>query len=125
MGSVLSRLSKEASVEVSLGTLECEIFTISPIRVVNEALEFTPIGLIEMFNSGGANEGLSFFSETSKCAVRITVRGCGRFGAYSNNKPIHCTVDGRKEEFKYSVDNGMLVVNLEGECRTRDIDFCY
>ncbi|KAK6148258.1 hypothetical protein DH2020_019170 [Rehmannia glutinosa] len=121
----LSRLSKEASVEVSLGTLECEIFTVSPIRVLNETLEFTPIGLIDMFNSGGATEGLSFTFEASGCNVRIEARGCGRFGAYSSKKPIYCTVDGKKEEFEYNPENGLLLVKLEGECKSRDINVGY
>ncbi|KAK6148250.1 hypothetical protein DH2020_019162 [Rehmannia glutinosa] len=110
----LSRLSKEASVEVSLGTLECEIFTVSPIRVLNETLEFTPIGLIDMFNSGGATEGLSFTFEASGCNVRIEARGCGRFGAYSSKKPIYCTVDGKKEEFEYNPENGLLTKDSLG-----------
>ncbi|GFP88424.1 probable galactinol--sucrose galactosyltransferase 2 [Phtheirospermum japonicum] len=121
----LSRLSKEACVEVSLRTLKCEILTISPIRVVNETLEFAPIGLIDMFNSGGATEGLSFINDPSGCTVRIEARGCGRFGAYSSKKPTYCTVDSKKENFEYNSDKGLLVVKLEGECNSRDIIVIY
>ncbi|KAK4489007.1 hypothetical protein RD792_004799, partial [Penstemon davidsonii] len=106
----LSRLSKEGRIEVSLSTLECEIFTISPIRVLDETLEFAPIGLIDMFNSGGATESVSF---TPGPMVKVEARGCGRFGAYSSKKPIYCTVDGKKEEFVYDADKGLLVVKLE------------
>ncbi|KAL8465657.1 hypothetical protein ACS0TY_034942 [Phlomoides rotata] len=121
----LSRLRKEESVQVSLGTLECETFTVSPIRVVNEALDFAPIGLIDMYNAGGATDGLCFDHELSGCSVRIEARGCGRFGAYSSKKPIYCTVNGNKEEFKYDPENGLLIVELEGECQSRNIDICY
>ncbi|KAH6815815.1 seed imbibition 2, partial [Perilla frutescens var. frutescens] len=92
----LDRLPREGSQQVSLGTLECEIFTISPIHAVNKMLDFAPIGLIDMFNSGGATEGLRFIHEPSGCSIRVEARGCGRFGAYSNEKPIRCTVDGNK-----------------------------
>lgn len=136
--------------QVSLGTLECEIFTISPIHVsyklshqeklvvvslylmqllyeqaVNKMLDFAPIGLIDMFNSGGATEGLSVVREPSGCSVRIEARGCGRFGAYSSEKPARCTVDGDEVDFEYNVDNGLLIVKLEGECIIRTITICY
>ncbi|KAL0356336.1 UNVERIFIED_CONTAM: putative galactinol--sucrose galactosyltransferase 2 [Sesamum radiatum] len=121
----LSRLSKEENVKVSLATLECEIFTVSPIRVINEPLHFAPIGLIDMYNSGGATEGLCSTVEPSACTITIQARGCGRFGAYSSKKPISCTVDGKNEEFVYRPDDGLLIVKLEGECKSRDINFCY
>ncbi|XP_073040177.1 probable galactinol--sucrose galactosyltransferase 2 isoform X2 [Primulina eburnea] len=121
----LTRLPKEDRVEVSLGTLECEVFTISPIRVFSETLHFAPLGLIDMYNSGGANESISFIKEPSKHIVSIEARGSGRFGVYSTGKPSQCTVDSKQEEFIYDLDNGLLVINLEGECRLRDIKIMY
>ncbi|PIN23071.1 Galactinol--sucrose galactosyltransferase [Handroanthus impetiginosus] len=145
----LSRLSKDGHVQVSLGTPECEVFTISPIRVskqanvssefyaffiitykydmkqaLNETLEFAPIGLIDMYNSGGATEGLSFHPD-SGCIITVQVQGCGRFGAYSSKRPSYCTVDNKKEEFEYDPANGLLIVKLQGECKSRDIKFSY
>ncbi|XP_075503722.1 putative galactinol--sucrose galactosyltransferase 2 [Primulina tabacum] len=121
----LTRLPKEDKVEVSLGTLECEVFTISPIRVFSETLHLAPLGLIDMYNSGGANESISFITEPSKHIVSIEAWGCGRFGVYSTEKPSQCTVDSKQEEFIYDLDNGLLVINLEGECRLRDIKIMY
>ncbi|CAA0818082.1 Probable galactinol--sucrose galactosyltransferase 2 [Striga hermonthica] len=121
----LSRLSKEEAVEVVLGTLECEIFTISPIRVFNELVDFAPIGLIDMFNSGGAIEGVSFINEPFKSTVRIKARGSGAFGAYSSEKPIYCAVNGEKEEFEYNSDKRLLIIKLEGECGVGDIYLGY
>ncbi|PIN27052.1 Galactinol--sucrose galactosyltransferase [Handroanthus impetiginosus] len=120
----LSQLSKDGHVQVSLGTLECEVFTISPIRALNETLEFAPIGLIDMYNSGGATEGLSFHPD-SGCIITVQVRGCGRFGVYSSKRPSYCTVDNKKEEFEYDPANGLLIVKLQGECKSRDIKFSY
>ncbi|XP_057804200.1 probable galactinol--sucrose galactosyltransferase 2 [Salvia miltiorrhiza] len=122
----LSRLAREGSHKVTLATLECEVFTISPIHAVSKTLDFAPIGLIDMFNSGGATEGLSFsHDDPSGCFIRIEARGCGRFGAYSSEKPIHCTVDGVKVEFEYNLDSGLLIVKLEGECKIKNITICY
>lgn len=86
-------------------------------------LDFAPIGLIDMFNSGGAVEGLSFSHDD--CSIRIEARGCGRFGAYSSARPAHCTVDEDKVEFEYSSDNGLLTVNLDGECKIKSIIISY
>lgn len=136
---------------MSIATLECVVFTISPIRVseksilsskfhsfyfncfllvphkqvVNETLEFSAIGLIDMYNSGGAIEGLSFANEPAECTIRVEARGCGRFGAYSSKKPIYCTVDDEREELVYDSDNGLVIVELEGECKNREIRICY
>lgn len=94
-------------------------------QAVNKMLDFAPIGLIDMFNSGGATEGVSFVNEPSGCPVRIEARGCGRFGAYSSVKPVRCTVDGDEVDFEYNVDNGLVIVKLEGECIMRRINICY
>ncbi|KAL2471565.1 putative galactinol--sucrose galactosyltransferase 2 [Abeliophyllum distichum] len=64
------------------GVLECEIFTISPIKEIDEKLHFAPLGLIDMYNSGGAIEEFS-----CKETITIKARGSGRFGAYSSKKP--------------------------------------
>ncbi|KAK6153257.1 hypothetical protein DH2020_012896 [Rehmannia glutinosa] len=85
----LSRVPKNKSVEVSLGVLQCEIFTVSPIK-------FAPIGLINMYNSGGAVEEYIL-----KDTITIKARGCGLFGAYSSVKPSCCKVDKKDEEFTY------------------------
>ncbi|CAA2967287.1 probable galactinol--sucrose galactosyltransferase 2 [Olea europaea subsp. europaea] len=120
----LSKTPKKGRLEVSLLTLECEIFTISPIRILNENIHFAPLGLIDMYNPGGATENLSC-PDSSGRKVRVDVRGCGRFGAYSSRKPSYCTVDGKKEEFTYDVNNGLLIVKLGGECNVKEIDVWY
>ncbi|XP_047956761.1 probable galactinol--sucrose galactosyltransferase 2 [Salvia hispanica] len=119
----LSRLPREGSQQVTLSTLECEVFTISPIHAVNDTLDFSPIGLVDMFNSGGATEGLSFSNDEP--SIRIEARGCGRFGAYCSKKPTRCTVDRDEVEFEYDPDNGLLIVKLEGECRIKNINIYY
>ncbi|KAL2492597.1 putative galactinol--sucrose galactosyltransferase 2 [Abeliophyllum distichum] len=76
------KVPKNKTIQVSLGVLECEIFTISPIKEIDEKLHFAPLGLIDMYNSGGAIEEFSF-----KETITIKARGSGPFGAYSSKKP--------------------------------------
>ncbi|XP_059643705.1 probable galactinol--sucrose galactosyltransferase 2 [Cornus florida] len=121
----LSRLPKEENLEVTLDTLQCEIFTISPVRVFNQNIHFAPIGLVDMYNSGGATEGLSCTLEPSGCKIKVKVRGCGRFGVYSSKKPNCCMVDMETKEFAYDAKDGLLTVKLEGGCNIREIEFLY
>ncbi|KAJ8536536.1 hypothetical protein K7X08_034937 [Anisodus acutangulus] len=74
----LSRFPKEGKIQVSLSTLECEIFTISPVKVYYSH-HFAPIGLIDMYNSGGAIECLLCSQQPSVCKIQIKTRGCGLF----------------------------------------------
>ncbi|OVA20555.1 Glycosyl hydrolases 36 [Macleaya cordata] len=125
----LSRLPKDGKVEVTLGVLQCEIYTISPIREYNQMVQFAPIGLVDMYNSGGAIEALNCTSDSSGCTVKIKGRGCGRFGAYSGSKPKSCFIDGKEEEFDYDVKDRFLTLKLlpcpEGEINSREIEIFY
>lgn len=151
----MTRLHKTGTIEVSLKTLICEIFTISPIRVSiscisiyltksfitfsgssfiskiyqmqvfgQNNLHFAAIGLLDMYNSGGAIETILYDAE--KSAINVRTRGCGRFGAYSSCKPKCCKVDTEAAEFKYnSADNLVILQLAEGSGSCREIEFVY
>ncbi|KAL5544041.1 hypothetical protein UlMin_007825 [Ulmus minor] len=121
----LSVMPKNGNLEVSLTTLQCEIYTISPIGVYANGLRFAPIGLLDMYNSGGAVESLSCSVEISGCRMKIKGRGVGRFGAYSSSKPRRCLVGEKEEEFSYDSEKGLLTVKLQGGCGPKDIEFLY
>ncbi|PIM99842.1 Galactinol--sucrose galactosyltransferase [Handroanthus impetiginosus] len=53
-------LPYNVAMPVSLKVLEHEIFTVTPIRVLAPGFSFAPFGLIDMFNGGGAIEGLKY-----------------------------------------------------------------
>ncbi|KAF7838231.1 putative galactinol--sucrose galactosyltransferase 2 [Senna tora] len=93
----------------------------------DKVLEFAPIGLLDMYNSGGAVEALEFSSmdDVSECITRIKGRGCGRFGAYSSMRPKRCMVDMKEEEFSFNEKDKLLTIVLEGEGNLRDIEFVY
>ncbi|KAK4479382.1 hypothetical protein RD792_014894 [Penstemon davidsonii] len=117
----LSRVASNKAFQVTLGVLECEIFTVSPIKVLNEDVHFAPIGLINMYNSGGAVEECSF-KDTS---VTIKARGTGLFGAYSSKKPSYCKVENKDEDFTYNSENGQLTIYLQGESSFKEIEISY
>ncbi|KAK7353954.1 hypothetical protein VNO80_19410 [Phaseolus coccineus] len=122
---LLSMVSHRGKLETSLETLQCEIYTVSPVRVFGHDVHFAPIGLLDMYNSGGAVEALDCNMDVAQCIVKVKGRGCGRFGAYSNVRPKRCKVDMKEEEFSYNPEDGLLTFKLDGEGNSRDIEFVY
>lgn len=93
---------------------------------VSQGIHFAPLGLIDMYNSGGAIEALSSTLEPLGCKIKIKARGCGRFGAYSNSEPRYCTVDTKEAEFTYNTDDGLLTVTLGDDyCNFREIEIVF
>ncbi|KAL2465538.1 putative galactinol--sucrose galactosyltransferase 6 [Abeliophyllum distichum] len=135
----LVTLQYNVAITVSLRVLEHEIFTISPVKVLAPGFSFAPLGLIDMFNAGGAIEELKYkFKACTKsdlnngcegygtqvsgvgedlitgdvAVVSMDVKGCGRFGAYSSTKPRKCTVGSSLVEFEYDSACGLVTLNL-------------
>ncbi|XP_072951405.1 probable galactinol--sucrose galactosyltransferase 2 [Typha angustifolia] len=127
----LVRLPKDATLPITLKVLEYELLHICPIKVITSNISFAPIGLLDMFNSGGAveqfdvlrssnNEDENYNDSTSvgsenraaTATLLLKVRGCGRFGAYSSQKPHRCTLDSSDVEFSYDSVTGLVTVNI-------------
>ncbi|KAG0482087.1 hypothetical protein HPP92_010171 [Vanilla planifolia] len=103
-------LPKEATLPVTLRVMEYELFHISPLKEVAPGIYFAPIGLLKMFNSGGAVEQFQWRATSAATAdLSLKVRGCGQFGAYSSRKPSTCTLDSMDVEFSYDDDDGLLL----------------
>ncbi|XP_022731627.1 LOW QUALITY PROTEIN: probable galactinol--sucrose galactosyltransferase 6 [Durio zibethinus] len=140
--SELITLPYNAAMPVSLKVLEHEIFTLTPIKVLAPGFSFAPLGLINMYNSGGAIEGLKYETKaggklseldvgyggesSSLGGVRLEnssnelvgkvcmeIKGCGNFGAYSSAKPRKCTVGSNEVEFDYDSLSGLVKFSLE------------
>ncbi|KAL5146206.1 putative galactinol--sucrose galactosyltransferase 2 [Glycine soja] len=94
-------------------------------NVFGHDVQFAPIGLLDMYNSGGAIEALDCTMDVAQCVVKIKGRGCGRFGAYSNVRPKSCVVDMKEEEFSYIPEDGLLTITLGCEGNSRDMEFVY
>lgn len=89
-------------------------------QIFNESIHFAPIGLINMYNSGGAVEDCTFGD-----GITIKARGSGLFGAYSSKKPHSCKVDKEDKDFTYNSENGLLIVNIQSESSFKDIHIVY
>ncbi|XP_023515741.1 probable galactinol--sucrose galactosyltransferase 6 isoform X1 [Cucurbita pepo subsp. pepo] len=132
----LVTLPYNSALPVSLKVLAFDVFTITPIKVLAPGFTFAPIGLIDMFNAGGAIEGLKYEVKVgSELAenpsselvgiVHLEVKGCGRFGAYSSAKPRRCTVDSSEVEFGYESESGLVTFGIdklpEGDLKVHDV----
>ncbi|KAL9255683.1 putative galactinol--sucrose galactosyltransferase 2 [Drosera capensis] len=132
----LIRLPKEAVVPVTLKVLEFEVFHLCPLKEITSNISFAPIGLLDMFNTGGAVEQFDVKLESTNQAaffdgevaseqtiplsdirapsttITLKVRGAGRFGAYSSQRPLKCTVDGTDTSFEYDSATGLMTLIL-------------
>ncbi|PPS13306.1 hypothetical protein GOBAR_AA07335 [Gossypium barbadense] len=132
----LVRLPKGASVPVTLKVLEYELFHFCPVKEISHTISFAPIGLLDMFNSSGAvekfevqttsDEKLQFFdgevsselttlistNRNPTATISLKVRGCGRFGGYSSQRPLKCCVDNVDTHFNYDSATGLVTLTL-------------
>ncbi|WZY75223.1 hypothetical protein YC2023_021607 [Brassica napus] len=109
----LSVMPYNVSLPISLKIREHEIFTVSPIShlATDGGVSFAPLGLVNMYNSGGAIEGLKYDAEKMK--VVMEVKGCGKFGAYSSVKPKRCVVESNEVAFEYDASSGLVTFELD------------
>lgn len=87
------------------------MFTVVPVKELSKGSKFAPIGLLKMFNSGGAIKALDFESERN-ATVNMEVCGCGLFGAYSSTQPKRVMVDSEEMESNYEAESGLVTVVL-------------
>lgn len=125
------RLPKGASIPVTLKVLEFELFHFCPIQEIAPGISFAAIGLMDMFNTGGAVEEVEIHrasdnkqelfdgevvselttshspNRTTTATIGLKVRGSGKFGVYSSQCPLKCAVDGTETDFDYNSENGL------------------
>ncbi|XP_057440949.1 probable galactinol--sucrose galactosyltransferase 1 [Lotus japonicus] len=111
VGGEVIYLPKDVSIPITLKSKEYQVFTVVPLKELADGIKFAPIGLIKMFNAGGAVKEFSLGSNGSK-NVTMKVCGCGQFGAYSSTRPKLVTVDSEEVEFKYEEDSGLVIIDL-------------
>ncbi|KAL3572299.1 hypothetical protein D5086_026203 [Populus alba] len=61
-----------------------------PVKKLGNSIKFAPIGLTNMFNSGGIIQELEYFDSEAETCVKIEVKGGGNFLSYSNASPEKC-----------------------------------
>lgn len=88
-----------------------EIFSYVPIKKLGPTAKFAPIGLTNMFNSGGTLQELEYNESGAETGVKVKVKGGGNFLAYSSEKPKKCYLNGTEVGFEWGVD-GKLTLSL-------------
>lgn len=94
-------------IEITIQPSTFEIFSFVPIKKLGPTAKFAPIGLTNMFNSGGTLQELEY----NDTGVGIRVKGGGSFLAYSTEKPNKCYLNGTEVDFEWGVD-GKLTLSL-------------
>ncbi|XP_043707084.1 galactinol--sucrose galactosyltransferase [Telopea speciosissima] len=100
-------LKPNENLEISLEPFKFELLTVSPVKVL-KTIQFAPIGLVNMLNTGGAIQTLDFDEE--KNWVRVGVRGSGEMRMFASEKPKACGIEGKEVEFGY--EDSMVVVQV-------------
>lgn len=91
-------------IEISLEPFTFELITVSPVTVLpGKSVQFAPIGLVNMLNTGGAIQSLSYGWNS----VKIGVKGSGEMRVFSSEKPKACKVHGEDAMYEYE---GKIVV---------------
>ncbi|CAL2261369.1 unnamed protein product [Prunus armeniaca] len=99
----LKLLKLSEKVEISLQPFGFELLTVSPVRVLPKKLiQFAPIGLVNVLNTGGAIQSLEFEDEeNSSNLVRIGMKGCGEMRVFASEKPSARKIDGEEVKFDF------------------------
>ncbi|KAK7388636.1 hypothetical protein VNO78_23458 [Psophocarpus tetragonolobus] len=106
-------LPHNVALPVSLKVLEHEVFAVAPIKLLAPGYTFAPLGLVDMFNAGGAVQGLVYHLVHDQVFVRLEMKGCGKFGAYSSPKPTRCLLGNNHIDFHYDSHSCLLTLDID------------
>lgn len=105
-------LPYNVALPVTLKVLEHEVFVVVPVKEFRNGNRFAPIGLVKMFNAGGAVKKV-VYEEQDDGLVCLEIKGCGLFGAYSSVRPTKCLLDNIVVDFEYDNESGLLGFVIE------------
>ncbi|MBA0752103.1 hypothetical protein Gogos_000972 [Gossypium gossypioides] len=108
LGGELTYLPNDATMPITLKARQYEVFTVVPVKILSSGCKFAPIGLIKMFNSGGAIKDFRYHHAN----IDMKIRGCGMFGAYSSTRPKRITVETEEVSFEYEDASGLVTLSL-------------
>lgn len=110
-------------IDITLKSKEYEIFTVVPVKEKlisgGGGISFCAIGLVDMFNSGGAVKEIDSEEELEVgdgVVFTVKLRGSGRFGAYASVEPKRIQLDSEDVGFDYDEKSGLVVLTV-GEAR--------
>lgn len=112
---------KSDAIPMTIQPSTFEIFSFVPVMKLCNGVKFAPVGLTNMFNSGGTIQELECVEDsgaddkitTTTTSVKIKVKGGGNFLCYSSGSPKMCYLNGAEVGFQWSAD-GKLSLNIPG-----------
>ncbi|XP_045796860.1 stachyose synthase [Trifolium pratense] len=114
---------KSEPIQFTIQPSTFELYSFIPVTKLGGSIKFAPIGLTNMFNSGGTILGLEYVESGAK----IKVKGGGNFLAYSSESPKKFQLNGSDVDFKWLSD-GKLSLNLpwiEEACGVSDLSILF
>ncbi|KAH0690372.1 hypothetical protein KY289_017730 [Solanum tuberosum] len=123
----LKLLKLSENVEITLQPFDYELLTVTPVAVLSKkSVQFAPIGLVNMLNSGGAIESLVYDNnEEEESSVSIGVRGSGEMRVFASEKPSSCTIDGVSVDFSYEDHMVTAQVPWPNSSRLSEINYVF
>jgi len=118
----LHLLQSNEPIDVSLKAGGSDVLTFSPVLKAG-GFCFAPVGLSNMYNSGGAVLACSAASTDGIDSVKFTTttRTGGVFLAYCNTAPAFVRVDGAAHTFKYDANTATLQADLPHSKKACDV----
>lgn len=122
----LKLLKLSENVEITLQPFNYELLTVSPVAVLSKkSVQFVPIGLVNLLNSGGAVDSLVYNDDEEESSVRIGVRGRGEMRVFASEKPSSCTINGVPVDFSYEDHMVALQVPWPNSSRLSEIKYVF
>lgn len=88
------------TVQITLEPFNFELLTVSPVTILGtKSVQFAPIGLVNMLNTGGAIQSIELDDEAN--SVEVEVKGRGEMRIFASQKPSTCKINGEVIPFEY------------------------
>ncbi|KAM3286724.1 putative galactinol-sucrose galactosyltransferase 5 [Capsicum chacoense] len=97
------------TVRITLEPFNFELLTVSPVTVLgSKSVQFAPIGLVNMLNTGGAIQSIELDDEVN--SVGVEIKGAGEMRIFASQKPRTCKINGEVVPFGY--EDFMVVIDV-------------
>ncbi|KAG7017775.1 putative galactinol--sucrose galactosyltransferase 5, partial [Cucurbita argyrosperma subsp. argyrosperma] len=112
------------NIEISVDPFEFELITVSPITtLVETSIQFAPIGLINMLNTGGAIQSVVYNDDLT--SIEVSIKGSGEMRVFASEKPRACVIDGEDVGFKYQDQMVAVQVAWPGSSGISTIEYLF
>lgn len=102
---------KSDAIKITIQPSSFELFSFVPIKRLGPKIKFAPVGLTNMFNSGGTILELDYKGNETEFVAKIKVKGGGYFLAYSSGCPKKCFLNDYEVACEW-LDDGKLSLDI-------------